>query len=74
MFLDDRLAHVKLDQEPHVSHRMSVWASTICQLSNEDRFGRMRKCLKCDGEDYLCGGAGSRWQDSMLQKPCEEPR
>jgi len=72
MFLDERLSNVKYEQEPHPTHKMSEWEQTICQLSNNDRFGRARQCLKCDGEDYLCGGAGSRWQSSCLSKPCKE--
>ena len=71
MFLDSELTCVKYEQEPHFTHSMTDWRSTICQLSTNDRFGRKRKCKKCGGQDYLCGGAGSRWQDSFLARPCE---
>lgn len=70
MFLDNRLSNVKCEQEPHESHVMTEWQSTICQLANADRFGRRRICTICEGEDYLCGGAGSRWQDTWLGDPC----
>lgn len=71
MFLDEELAYVKYEQEPHSTHSMTDWKSTICQLSNNDRFGRSRVCEVCGGRDYLCGGAGSRWQDTCLSNPCE---
>lgn len=72
MFLDNETTHVKHEQEPHESHKMGEWESTICQLSNSDRFGRVRHCETCGGRDYLCGGPGSRWQDKGLLKPCTE--
>jgi len=72
MFLDEELTNVKLTQEPHGTHNMTEWESTICQLSNNARFGRCRECRNCGGQDYLCGGAGSRWQDKNLCKPCNK--
>ena len=71
MCLDDTLTAVGVKQEPHESHKMTEWVSTVCVLSNNDRFGRKRKCEKCNGEDYLCGGPGSRWQSKELSKPCK---
>jgi len=70
MFLDEETINVPYEQEPHETHDMGEWRSTVCQLSNNDRFGRVRRCSICGGRDYLCGGAGSRWQDRELLKPC----
>ena len=72
MFLDEETRNVKYEQEPHQSHKMTDWEGTICQLSNNDRFGRVRHCKICEGRDYLCGGAGSRWQDKELLAPCAQ--
>lgn len=71
MFLDQQLSNVKYEQEPHPTHDMTEWKSTICELSNNDRFGQNRECKKCKGRDYRCGGAGSRWQDRQLLRPCQ---
>lgn len=72
MFLDDELCNVRYEQEPHNSHDMTEWEQTICCLPNNDRFGRRRYCKRCEGWDYLCGGAGSRWQDKFMAMECKE--
>jgi MoaA/NifB/PqqE/SkfB family radical SAM enzyme len=59
-----------MNEEPDQSHVMTQWKQDVCCLSNNDRFGQSRYCKKCGGKDYMCGGAGSRWQSITLQNDC----
>lgn len=67
------LYSVGMDSEPHDTHEMSEWKQDQCDL-NTPRFGWSRQCTACGGEDWKCGGAGSRWQDEQLSRPCGQRR
>lgn len=57
-------------EEPHESHKMDGWESTIVACASNDRLGKVRECKKCEGRDVKAGGAGSRYHDPELSKPC----
>lgn len=56
--------------EPHKTHKMGEWSSTIVACASNDRFGQVRKCKVCGGRDVKAGGAGSRYFDEILLSTC----
>ena len=38
-------------KEPHASHDMTEWESTIVTLANTPRFGQIRECKNCGAEE-----------------------
>jgi hypothetical protein len=65
------MINVAYDEEPHSTHRMSKWQSTIVMGPSKDTFGKERRCLGCGLIELLGGGAGSRWQEEDLSRKCE---
>lgn len=63
---------VKYDAEPHASHRMGAWESTLVACASNDRFGQIRECAACGGRDVKAGGPGSRYFDAELLRNCED--
>jgi hypothetical protein len=54
--------------EPHPSHKMTPWESTIITLIDTPRFGRTRKCSEC-GAEQAETVAGKAMHDE-LRLPC----
>lgn len=54
----------------HPTHKMSKWRSTIISTANSDRFGRLRKCVKC-GAEQASTVTGTHAHDE-LRKPCTD--
>lgn len=54
--------------QPHETHAMTEWHSTIVTLINTPRFGKWRKCKKCGAEEAksVCG---HKWHGA-LEKKC----
>lgn len=63
---------VKPDWQPHPSHKMGAWRETIVAAHEgaTPRFGTLRACEECDGEECLGGGAGFHAAHEELSKPC----
>jgi hypothetical protein len=40
----------KKERIVHPSHKMTEWRWTIISTGNSDRFGNLRECTKCEGE------------------------
>ncbi len=56
MFMKD-----KFKLNPHVSHSMTEWESSIVTLAEAARFGRMRYCRHCRAEHaYTARGEAMR--------------
>lgn len=53
----------------HPSHKMTAWRSTIVTLISTSRFGEIRNCKKCGGEQARTV-AGSGTHPELLVK-CE---
>lgn len=62
---------VGMNDEPHSSHKMTAWSSTIVACASNDRFGMVRECSKCGGRDVKAGGAGSRYHDHGMRERCK---
>jgi len=62
-FVDD-------DWKPHASHVMTEWHSTILSMASNDRFGDIRECQNCHGEEARAGGAGSHVRHYELDFLC----
>jgi hypothetical protein len=56
--------------EPHPSHRMTEWRSTVVTITETSRFGRIRQCENCGAEEAetVCGHAAHE----ELGEPCTE--
>jgi hypothetical protein len=53
---------------PDKSHRMTKWEHTIVTIISTPRFGKFRKCKKCEAQQALtAAGYGS---DDELQSKC----
>jgi len=63
---------VPWDAEPHESHDMGEWESTIVACASNDRFGQIRKCKKCKAEEVKAGGPGSHYFETELCIECSE--
>jgi hypothetical protein len=52
----------------HPSHKMTKWKSSIVTLIATSRFGRIRKCKRCEAEqaETVAGKA----MHPELRKPC----
>ena len=61
---------VAMGKEPHASHKMGAWESTLVSCASNDRFGKIRECENCGGRDVIAGGAGSRYHDKELGMVC----
>jgi len=61
---------VPKDWQPHPSHEMTDWRSVTVTISETSRFGRIRKCAKCEAEhaETVCGQAAHE----ELDEPCAE--
>jgi hypothetical protein len=57
----------ELNKEVHPSHKMTRWESTIVTLVSTSRFGQIRKCKKCGGEQAATS-AGSATHDELKVK------
>lgn len=44
-------------REPHSSHEMTAWESSIVTLSSTSRFGEIRECVRCEHQQArtVCG-------------------
>lgn len=58
-----------MKQEPHPSHKMTEWESTIVTLISTSRFGEIRECENCGGE-HARTVAGEAMHDE-LKYPCQ---
>ncbi len=56
------------DLQPHPSHEMTEWESSIVTLIATPRFGRIRHCRKCNAE-HVKTVAGEAMHDE-LYAPC----
>lgn len=60
----------RMDREIHPSHRMGIWTSDVVNLVGTPRFGRVRACKDCEGEQAeTVAGHGT---DPQLREPCYE--
>lgn len=57
-----------MKRQPHESHDMTEWRETIVTLVETPRFGSIRECKKCGGEQAKTV-AGEGIHDELL-KPC----
>lgn len=57
----------ELDKEIHSSHKMTNWKSTVVQIANTPRHGKIRSCKKCGGEQALTT-AGSGTHSELYSK------
>ncbi len=57
--------------KPNMTHKWGKWESTIISCASDDRFGRLRKCKKCDAEEAFAGGAGSHMVNDEALEDCE---
>lgn len=64
------MQQVSYKTEPHPSHTMGEWESTLVACASNDRFGSERCCKKCSLRDVKAGGAGSRYFDEGLETEC----
>ena len=55
--------------EPHASHQMDEWCDTVVTIIATSRFGRLRKCEKCDAEQAET--AAGRAAHPELNRKCE---
>lgn len=55
--------------EPHESHDMTPWRSTIVTIIATPRFGEFRKCRLCDAEQAKTVAGSAEWDEITL--PCE---
>ena len=58
------------NKEPHPTHEMSEWESTVVTLISTPRFGSIRQCKNC-GAEQAKTVAGQAMQDK-LALPCAE--
>ncbi len=61
------MSSVKTKQTPHPSHKMSEWESTIVTLVSTSRFGSIRRCEYCDGEQAVTV-AGEGMHDELKRQ------
>lgn len=59
---------VKSDWQPHPSHQMKEWRSTILNFGGSDRFGSIRSCSECGAEEAK--GGQSHRADTSLTVEC----
>lgn len=57
----------KFKLNPHPSHDMTQWKSTIVTLISTSRFGRWRKCRNC-GAEHAYTSAGEAMHDELYKK------
>ena len=55
-------------REPHETHVMSEWATDIVTLTSTPRFGSVRECLACEGQEVRTSGGQAIEQE--LLRPC----
>lgn len=68
------MRQVKMDAEPHPSHRFGEKMSTLVSCASNDRFGSIRECEGCGGREVWAGGAGSHYFDEELLRTCEDAK
>lgn len=56
------------DREPHPSHAMGPWEGSIVTIISTSRFGEVRECSHCGGEQARTA-AGQAMHDE-LALPC----
>jgi len=58
----------EMKNEPHPSHEMTEWESTIVTIISTSRFGKFRKCKNCGAEqaETVAGKA----MHEELKNPC----
>lgn len=56
------------DWQPHPSHNMTEWRSTIISMASNDRFASIRKCANCEAEEAIPGQSHIRHVE--LDTPC----
>lgn len=63
--------YVGNDFEPHPSHEMGPWRSTVVTITETSRFGSIRECKHCGAEEAktVCGHAAH----DELAEPCSGP-
>lgn len=54
--------------EPHASHDMTEWESSIVTITSTARFGSIRECKNC-GAEHAKTVAGEAMEDE-LYSPC----
>ena len=64
------MEQVSWDAKPHKSHQFGRKESTLVSCASNDRFGSIRTCKKCGGQEVWAGGAGSHYFDEGLQEQC----
>lgn len=60
------------DFEPHPSHKMSNWESTIVTISVTPRFGKIRKCLNCEAEHAKTGTGQAHHNELAHECLCKD--
>lgn len=58
-----------MNLNPHPSHDMTDWASTIVTITSTARFGSLRECKNC-GAEHAKTVAGEAMHDELYE-PCQ---
>ena len=62
---------IDMNEKPNMTHKWGKWESTIISCTSNDRFGKRRKCKKCEAEEAFAGGAGSHLVNYEAMHDCE---